>query len=692
MTTLASGLNAVNRACLATSQANIYRVNNFDVCKKWNGIASTLLDAGITAPAAVLGAPTAGAGGLSNGDHLIRYRYKDTSTGFVSNPSLALTYTVSSGNGLLTFGIGVADDIRTTTDPKVDQYVIEATAVGGGFFFQLGTAAVGATSVVVGMSDPSLIQQFNSSIAYGREDRLETYSNERPPLGTIILPYRGRMWVLGDEPYLLTAVTFTNNSTAITGAGFSTAWDDGAGFLLVRDGDTKAYEISAVASATAMTLSVAWTGSTGPYSARVVKRFPNRGYYSGVFLPEGFFLSRWARDFLAETSDTVTSGVGRKDALYVFGRNNTERLIFNFDPSADAGAIISPLKGIRGNWTRRTIIDVEGELYAWDRQGMWVVGEVPKPISQSIDELLKEYVDYDERRQFHTAFDPENRVILFFFVQAGDTVPKTAACFEVDTGRWFLNTFLQGMTASKIVPTTDGQVRLMLADENGYSWYFGINGSFDGPPPTTETVLTVTGSPSTTVIPVTQTLPTVAPALNGIMVYNPLTGESRYSSSNTSSAITVAVAFSAAPTVGQELYLGPILFEYRTKWWVGNGQETRKNPPYLLLNLFPGSETGTMRVYFYADMSTSPSQVTKFVADQLPDGVTCTNGDYFLTVALSGSGQTDVSDGVLSIPIPIEWKNSIQARMTSSRPDGDLRVLDAQFILAQSGEADDVGT
>ena len=401
MTTLASGLNTANRACLAACQGRIYYANNFDVIKAWNGISAALMDAGITAPSLVIGAPTAAAGGLSNGDHLIRYRYKDTSSGYVSDPSPALTYTVAAATGLLTFGIGAADDIRPTTDTKVDQYVIEATRIGGGAFYQLGTAAVGAASVVVGMNDNSLAQQFNSDAFYGSAADLETYTNGKPPLGTIVIPYRGKLWVLGDAPYDLTAVTFTNNSTAIVGTGFSTAWDDGAQFLLVRAGDTKAYEISAVASSTAMTLSVAWSGTTAAYSAKVVKRFPNRGYYSRTFFPEQFYLTNWARDFLAEKSDTVTSAIGRKDALYIFGKNNAERLIFNADPSAAAGAVISPIQGSRGNWNQRTIVDVEGELYAWDRQGMWTVGEVPSPISDPIYNLLKEYADYSQFAQFH---------------------------------------------------------------------------------------------------------------------------------------------------------------------------------------------------------------------------------------------------------------------------------------------------
>jgi hypothetical protein len=99
-----------------------------------------------------------------------------------------------------------------------------------------------------------------------------------------------------------------------------------------------------------------------------------------------------------------------------------------------------------------------------------------------------------------------------------------------------------------------------------------------------------------------------------------------------------------------------------------------------------------MRVAFYADFATSPSQLTKFVTDDEPDGISVTDGAYYLTITLSGSDDADETDGVVSVPVPIQWKNAIQARITSSRPDGDLRILDAQFVLTKGGEASDVGT
>jgi hypothetical protein len=107
-----------------------------------------------------------------------------------------------------------------------------------------------------------------------------------------------------------------------------------------------------------------------------------------------------------------------------------------------------------------------------------------------------------------------------------------------------------------------------------------------------------------------------------------------------------------------------------------------------LLKLFPGSGTGTLRIYFYPDFATTPAQFTAQLADTQPDGVSITNGTFFAEVSLDGGS----GDGVISIPVPVQWSNTIQARITSIRPDGALRILDATFLTSKPGIASDLGT
>lgn len=677
MTTLATGLSSQNRANGVSCQGNIYLTNGFDPVKVWNGISTTLLDAGIDGPsAAITGVTSTAAGGFTNGDHLLRYRYRNSKNGFVSNPSPPFAYTVTGGNGLLTFNIDTAaTPILTTTDTKVDTIVVEATRTGGGAYYEVGTAANSTGSIQVGADDDALSQLSNSDTLYGGLETFDTYSASKPPLGAILVAYRGRLWVLGDYKYSITSSDWTNGSDTISGTGFNTLWP---GYIITKDGDSQSYEIQS-ATTTAITLTTNYGGTTSTSTAYVVKKDPNIGHYSRAFYPEQFYINNWARKFLDNKSDQVRAAIGGRDGLYVFGLVSAERLVYNADPAVSAGAVISPIHGHRGCWNQRCLVDMEGDIFAWDAEGMWIVQDRPQHISNRIDKLLEETIDFTQYEQFHAAYDPASRSVLYFYVRYGDTVPKEAAVFERDTGRWSLISFMQGITASSIVPTEDGVVRLMLGDENGYTWYYGITDSFDGPPSTSPTVVTVTGSPSTTVIPVNETLPTSGSALNGVMVYDPVSGESRYSSSNTASTITVASAFTSAPTVGQDLYLGAIDVEYIGKWITGQSQTVVKNPTYLVLSFYPGSATGQAKIYFYSDFATTPSTFTAGASDTFPDGVTVGNGNNYAVIDLDG-GDTD---GVLYIPIPVEWHNSIQVKVTSIRPDGDFRLLNMDMTTSK---------
>jgi len=677
MTTIASSLNTNSRGCFASVNGLIYWTNNHDPVKRWNGVTTTTEDAGIAGPAAAIGSPTTAAGNTSNGAHRIRYRYKDSRTGYVSNPSPEATVTVSGGNGALTYGIGAADDIVTTTDAKVDTIVVEMTAVNGQTFHQAGTALESASSIVINIADSSLIQQANSDDLYGSSESLDVYSHEVPPVGTILVHHRGRLWVMGDEAISISG-TFTNASASVTGTGFSTKW---AGRKLRISGATVEYIISS-STATTITLTANWSGTSGTYTASVYSATPNRGYYSRLGYPESFYTSVWARDLLPSHGDKLVGAWSMRDALYVFGKFSSDRVLINVDPAADRAPIV-PIPGNRGVLNQRCLIEVEGRLFAFDRNGIYRVGEVPEHLSGPVDKALDELVDYSASAKFHAAFDPRERVLMFFYVATGDTQPKYAVCMELDTGKWFFEHFLQGITAAAIVPTSDGQVRLMLGDENGYSWFFGTEGSWDGVPPTAPSVVTTAGTPTTTVIDTVEALPTTSPTLAGVVAYNPANGQTSVISSNGANQITVA-GFTTAPTTATELYLGVIPWEWRSKWLAPAGQEDRQRPMYLYLKLYPGSATGELLVYFYKDFQTQPAVFTALDTDFHNDGVHITNGDAFATIDLDGGS----GDGFVAVPLPADHARVWQVRLVSTRPDGELRILECSLRISPKDTAE----
>ena len=679
MTVIASGLSTYTTGTLMSCQGQIYYANNYDPVKVWDGVSATMANAGMTGPAAVLGAPTTAAGGFDNGAHQIRYRYKNSKTGYVSNPSIALNYTVAGGLGLLTF-TPVA-----SADSKCDTIIFEATPVNSGNFYQCATTTNSATGLQFGMADTLLVQQFNSDSEYGSSENLETYTAEPPPIGTICTSYKGRMWVFGDVAFPVSAATFTNGSPTVT-AVTPTPSTKMIGKVIRGGTDTTAYFISNVVGTT-ITLSVNYTGTGGTKTASIYSSTPNRGYYSRTFYPEQFYAAVWARDFLANRADHVTAVSPREDALYVFGLYSTDRIIYNSDPSAAAGAVILPIQGRRGAFNQRCIVDVDGTLYAWDRQGMYLVSRTPVQLSNPIIDTISDLIDFTYSANFHASFDPVERVVMFFFTRIGDTTTKYAFCFDIDDHQWWVNAWAQAITASAVMPSSDGQVRLALADANGYQWYFGVYGGFDGTPPTTTAVVTASVAGTTTTASTVEVLPSAPYSLLGVSVYRPLSGETSFVTAATTSSMTWSPAMATAVGASEKLYLGAIAYEYKTKWWVGSGQENVKSPLFLVIKLFPGSSSGLMRVYIYADFQSNPVTVTANSSDTWPGGVTVTNGNGYIDIALSGNA----GDGLISVPINASYSNALQARLTSIKPDGALRLLDFGFMSGKDEEASDVG-
>lgn len=678
MTTLTSSVNATNRGCFYAAGPRVYYTNCFDKVQTWDGIDSQSRDAGIVGPTGAPGSPAAASGNTTNGNHRVRYRYRDSKTSFVSSPSDELTVSVSGGNGQLTFDIGTSGtDLIRSGDAKVDTIDVEMTPVNGQIFYRAASVLNSASSVVVSIADASLIQQFNASANYGSSETGDIFSHEQPPIAAVGVFHQGRVFLGGDLPYTITA-TFTNNSASVSGTGFSANW---AGRVVRAGSDTVAYRISA-ATTTTLTLEAVYAGSTGSKSAVVYSATPNRLYYSRALLPESFYASRFARDVLQNRGDQLVAMLGRPDALYLFGRYSSERLVFTADPSATTSKL-EPIQGNRGAFHQRVLVEAEGELFAWDRQGVYLAGMRPQHLSGPIDDFLTEEADYSLSAKFHASYDPVDRTLYFFYVRSGDTQPKYAACFDLDGKRWHIAKFLVAQTASAVMPTDDGQVRLMLADENGYTWFLGVDGSFDGVPPTNDTVLTTTSGSTTTVIQITGSTLDTTTGLAGAVLYNPTSGESRVISSNTASAITVSSAFSGAPSSGVTLYLGPIQFEWRSKWMVAKGQETVKRPLGLAIGLFPGTATGKLRVYYYEDFSSTPIALTAVSGDTWADGVSITDGNSYVDVDLDGGD----GDGFVMVPMPATWKRALQVRITSERPDGDLRLISARpMLLSEKNE------
>lgn len=677
MTIITTNLNTVNRGNFTSINGRVYYSNGFDAIKVLT--PNTSYNAGIAGPTTFPAStgPTSAAGSATPGSHLLRFRFRDAITGYVSNPSPAFNAIVTTtSGGALTCVIGAGGDVVPSTDTKATLIDFEMTPINDGTFYRAASVLSTATTVTIGVADAALTQLTNIDAVYGSANTADLFSHEVPQSQPLICAHRSRMFVGGDYPYS-TTLTVNSGSTAFTST-VTTMPPGWVGRLIVASVDTNSYAIATVNSVgSAGTLTAVYGGTTGTKSATVFVPLPNRIYYSRLGFPEEFFQAYFARDVLIGRPDKLVAMVSRPDALYLMGNASTDRLAFASDPSA-ANSYLMPVLGNRGTLNQKCLVEADGMLFSWDRNGIYDVGQQPQHLSYKVDDFLKENVDYTQSVQFFGGYDPIDHVVMWFFVLNGDTVPKYAVCKEIYTDRWFVYAFLQGITACARIIGSDGQVRLWLGDVNGYVWAFSAIGAFDGVPPSQTALCTVVAAGSTTsVINVNESLDTTS-GNAGVMAYFPATGDTKVISSNTVSSLTVSSALGAIPANNAQIWLGSIAFTYLTKWYEREGKQVKKKPTYFYLSMFPGTTGGVFQVYFYKDYNDSvPFSFSLSAQDQtqLPDGVTLVNG--VLTGSLTGGNA--IADGFIAFPMPSDYGRAWKAKITSQIPVGALRIQDMGF-------------
>lgn len=693
-TTLKSSYNTTLIPSFAFINSRLYITNNFDRVQVWNGVSATTYDAGIAAPSAAPTAPTTGSGSCTVGTHLIRFRYLDNTSPastYRSNASPILSQSVTTAaNASLTFSIGTSStNIIRSSDPKVTTIQVEMTAASGSIYYVAATANNAATSVVVNITDANLALAELGGLydsGNGTDEDLGT-GNEQPPLGSIIAQCRDYTFIGGDEPFSLTGVGVTNNSTTVTGTGFSPQWNQRR---KIRIGtDTVEYLIDSVnAAGTSMTLVNAYTGSTNANTtASVYAQNPNTIYWSafiaarGAVMPESFRAAARARNVLNGTGDRLSGMVEFNGDLLILGRFTSERLVFVDDPGAGE---IDKLSGQFGTWNQRCIVSVEGQVYAWGPNGVWVGrGGGPQWISRDIEETYGAIIDTTYASKFHGTYDPATKTIRWFYVGTGDTTCKDVIAYDIPGGRWVREEYRQAIDASIFGADSNGKIQCMLSDStNGFTFY--RQGATDGVPSSSTGAYTANTGSTTTVTQVTDSLPTgTLTDLAGLMLYRPSTSETVAITSNTISAITHA-AFATAATVGESIYVGAIPWTYETTWWTGDGLAEKKRVAFFI-EVVPGTTTGIAKVYFYADWATTPFTFTTESTYDPPKGVlTFVTGQNYLEIDF---GNVSVTDGFIKIPMPLDWRRVVRAKIEIVSPAGTPKIMDAYFAIQAKADS-----
>lgn len=653
VTSLATSLSDARRGTFARSGGRIYFANGFDKMKVVEDATGSAADAGISAPSGDIGDPTLSSGDCTDGSHRVRYRYYNSKTGYYSNPSGAISATTSSQK--MTFGIAsTADDILWSTDSKVDQIKLEATLANGTVYYVAATVSNSATTVDFDMSDLDLELQPTLGGGTGYAP---------PPLFDIVAEHRGRLFGIGAETVTVSDANPTNTSTTVTSASnaFSTEWPGRLIRFPKATDSTKRYRIDSVAHAGSLELSEAFDGTGGAQSSQVLAVAPDTLYWSSPTLPEAWDSTSQARRVLQNYADEVTGLASYYDDLYIFGQNTVRRLVYTTDP---AGGKLEHLPTDLGVWNQHCIVEADGRLYGWGRNGVWYLrGLLPVHVSKPIDDTFDDRADKTASAKYHASYDPDEGSLSFWYVASGDTEPQEALC--LDAGQWSIRKWDKGITASASVADDSGSSHQLICDENDYSW-FQSREHFDGVAYTANASVTAAAGSTTTVVNTAESLSDCV----GCTVYRPSDGTVRVITAYTGNSFTTS-AWGSTPSVGEAFYIGRISTSGKSKWIPGGGV-TEKKFVQLGVGFIPESGAGSLDISVYSDFG-GAYQLTEFSDDVHAQGVSFDDGDTAATVSYDSG---DNQDGFAPIPCPTDWKRVWSFGFTADEPAGTLALTD----------------
>lgn len=669
-TTLASSLDYDIPGTLTNHQAKLYYNNDFDdPLRMERGDLAAVL-AGIDAPASAPTVSSQSAGGLTNpGTYRIRYRYYDQKTGYLSNPSEETVVTMAAGTSIRCSGV-------SSSDSKVNQCFWERTTEGGSIFYREGTATTPSTIFEFDDTDIVLEQGIDINAIYG------DYGHEPPPIVEIMCEHRGRMFGWKRSVRTRTGCTVASGVGSISGSGFPTngAWD---GRLLTVNSETSDYIIASTTSAI-ITLATAYAGTASGSSntIRVFHPQPDMLYWSRAGFPESWKLSSWARRVLQGGADEPSAMFSAYDTLWLCGQHSIKTFDYTSDPAAARLASVPTELGV---YNQQCVVQIDGRTFGLGQAGAFELqGRVPTRISDDIEVQLATLIDTAQFADVHGVADPYERSVTWHFTRIGDTAPRDGICYFIESGQWQFVSYRQPIRASVCYGSAAYPYRPYLADSNGWVWRVGDDRPADCLPSTMSSgVLTTASGSSTTVINVIDSLPTGSGDCKGAMLYWPAAGEARDVASNTASALTLTTGFTTAPGAGAELYLGSIDVFLESDWWVMRSPQHKKRVPYLAIEHLSEQESPDVYVSIHQDLSGNAAPWTTDSGDSRLLGTTATNS----TTRTIDLDATD-SAGILYSELPDKFCNYWRWTLNQDRPEGDLRLMDVQFLIQNVGDVD----
>ena len=685
-TALLTGYSTSHRPQMAEYRHLGYVNNGWDKLVRWDGRQATTQLAGIAPPSGDKDSwqpvPTETTGDTQAGLHVFRYRFLDSVTGYVSNPSEEREVIVSAGNAKLTFDIsttGAANIIRST-DAKVDKIVIEMSTVQGGFFRKAAEGLNSASTIDVDLTDAFLEEQF---LAWPED------GHDVPPVAKNIVSHRDRIWLFGQVVHTTGTLDVTNGSPDADAGSVDPDWRSSvfgdstlatqvdfksAAWFLVVSGDSRTYEIDTYDEANdKLILTENYAGSTAPGVRYQIFSRANVIWVSEPNYPESFKPLSFLSGPSGEGSGDITAGLGVGGSMVFFAPSSMFKLTWSQGPLTDPVQI--PISTKHGALNQNVVIEVDGSVYAMDRRG-WTTwrGVFPRNISKPIDGL-RELIDYEQSDSFHAVYMPELRAIRWYVAYQGDTSPKNYIQLDLESQTWATGVHHQTIKASRLVPSTRG-IEVLFGDDQGHLW-IGDLGTVEGCEISYSHLTALVGA-TTTVVPISgATLPIGGAGLTGCFAYHLSSGEARLITANSSIEVTVSPAFSTAPATGDTVWVGAIPSKLKTKAFSAKKLGDKTKTRYLWLQYRPTDSARKLQLRVYEDLSSTAKTWATPRSDPNP-GVEwpATDSEYPTSDWILDMSQ---SDGNMQVPIGSEYKRHFSLEFEINEPDAPIELLVIEY-------------
>jgi len=685
MTTIKSDLSQTHRFAFTSIGQRAYLANGWDKMLMWDGHSASAEDAGIPLPPQDWApSPSAASGNPEAGKHYFQYRYKDSVTGYVSDPSNLISATTTAGNTKLTFAVNTSGtgNINTSSDGKVDKILLESTLVEGSVFYIATEVDNSAGNAVFNLSDASL-----SEYVLPHEDT----GNAQPPYFRALVSHKGRLWGLGSVRHNAGTVAVANGSATVTGT--STLWTEAAvgRYFNLPAGSARSYEVLSRASATSITLTENWAGATGSGLDYVItSKAPNLLSCSKALYPESWPVLSFI-DTMKEMNDQATALIPLGNQLLILGTHSIERLTFSLEPfisisGRQPDGQLFPISSTRGSFNPHTVKEVEGKIYGWDKAGIWVFsGGQPQHISRPVDYVLKTALtNYGGKdKSPHMSWHGGERKLRFHYGLTSYNITDFVE-LEVDTGQWSTGTHFTSMLCSaEYSDPIHGQTAI-YGDSLGYMWMPDSNSKAMGVQlvdyADTMAVATVVGTvdasgpPTSTVFTITEgsldNFSSIYPAdasftgMGGTPCYSVGLDETAIIESNTATVVTLLHGFSTAPAVGSKIYFGTINSSLLSRQFTLDDEWDITEPRYVHLYFNPLSVNSTNTIFL--QLYTNGLAYTGWVT-RSENGISFTTGESKIRVLVDLSG-TGV-EGYRKIPIGSQSSRYLAVRLGTDKPN-----------------------